>query len=360
MKTKQLFTLAIIAFILVALAVRSSRQQQNAPPSVIGKKLLPSLAIDSVGRVEIAHKDARVTLVRGDDGWTITNLFNYPADLSKLQAALLKLSEQKIGEVARGVNVDTNATLVDLQGSSGKPLATLRLGNNAAPADPEKYRPAQGRYVAVAGNSQVYLVKDDLDAFDGTPQSWANNQLLNIQFADVQSIEITNPTNGTLTLLKNGGELLLQGIATNEEFDTSKSYGVESAFCYLNFTGIADPKLTDAQTGLTQPNLYRVKTKTGDQYTARIGSAAPNGERYLRLEAQLAPPGTNATAQADYATRKADLDQKFTKWTYLIASGSADNMTRSRAELVKPKVISTNTPPATNSFDAPSPMMNNP
>jgi len=84
-----------------------------------------------------------------------------------------------------------------------------------------------------------------------------------------------------------------------------------------------------------------------------------DGERYLRMEATLAPPGTNATAQADYNTHKSDFDQKFTKWTYLISAGTADNMTRTRAELVKPKVVATNAPATTN-FDTPSPIMNNP
>jgi len=350
MKPSKLLMLVIAAAVLVALAVWTNRQSRAVPPSIVGKKLLPSLAIDSVARVEIARSGAPVSIIRGDNGWTVTNLFGYPADVAKLQAALLKLAEQKIGEIGRGVNIDTNATLVDLQGASGKPLATLRLGARPA-ADRPGARPPQGRYVAVAGDSQVYLVKDGLEEFDGEAHDWVNSQLLSLTSTDIQTIELASPTSGVVTLSRESGSLQMQGITTNEEFDTSRSYGVESAFSYLNFTGVADPKLGDAQTGLAAPSTYRVRLKNGDLYTARIGSAAANGDRYLRLDATLAPPGTNATTQAEQATRKAELDQKFGKWTYLISAVNAENMTRSRAELVKPKVVSTN---ATASAEVPT------
>jgi hypothetical protein len=342
MKPGKFFALVIAAAVLVALAVWTNRRSQATPPSIVGKKLLPSLALESVACVEISRSGAPVSIVRNDNGWTVTNLFGYPADVSKLQAALLKLAEQKIGEIGRGVNIDTNATLVDLQGASGKPLATLRLGAPRPAADRPGARPPQGRYVAVAGDSQVYLVKDGLEEFDGEARDWVNSQLLSLASTDIQTIELASPTSGVVTLSRESGSLQMQGLATNEEFDTSRSYGVESAFSYLNFTGVADPKLGDAQTGLATPSTYRVRLKNGDLYTARIGSAAANGDHYLHMDAVLSPPGTNATAQAEQAVRKAELDQKFGKWTYLISAVNAENMTRTRAELVKPKVAATN------------------
>ncbi|MEI8241987.1 MAG: DUF4340 domain-containing protein [bacterium] len=350
MKRNQLLILVVIAAVLVALAFLSTRQQRAAPPSAVGKPLLHKLAIESVARVEIARSGAPVTIVRGDAGWAVTNLFGYPADVSKLQTALLKLAELKIGEVARGVNIDTNATLVDLQGASGKPLTTLRLGARPA-ADRPGSRPPQGRLVAVAGNEQVYRVKDGLEEFDGDPRDWVSSQLLSIPSSDIRTIELASPTGGVLSLSRESGTLQLQGIATNEEFEAGKSYGVESAFSYLTFSGVADPKLGEAQAGLATPHTYRVTLKNGDLYTARIGAAAPGGDRYLRLEAQLAPPGTNATAQAEQATRKAELEQKFARWTYLVPATTAENMTRTRAELVKPRVAATN---ATATSEAPT------
>ena len=353
MKPGKLLFLVIIAAVLVALAFWTSRRTQAAPPSMIGKQLLPQLALESVARVEIARSGAPIEIVHGDDGWTVKNLFGFPADVPKLQTALLALAELKIGESARGVNIDTNATLVDLQGASGKPLATLRLGPRSPASGMERpgSRQPVGRYVAIAGDSQVYRVKDGLEAFDGEPREWVNSQLLNLSSADIQAIALTSSTGAVLTLFREGANLQLLGISTNEEFDTSKSYGVESALSYLTFTGVADPKLDDAAAGLATPSIYRAKLKNGDLYTARIGAAAANGDRYLRLEAMLAAPGTNATAQAEHASHQAELDQKFKKWTYLVSDMTAENLTRTRAELVKPKVVASNT---TTSADAPA------
>ena len=349
MKPSKLIQLVIVAAVLVALAF-GTRRHSN-PPSILGKKLLPNLALASVGRVEIARSGAPLVIVREDESWAITNLFGYPADVTKLQTALLKLTELKIGDVARGMNIDTNATLVDLQGASGRPLATLRLGSRPAATEPRPgVRPPLGRYVSVAGDPQVYLVKEELSEFDGEPRDWANSQLLSLTSADIQAITLTNPTGAVLSLLREGNALQLQGLTTNEEFDTGKSYSVESALSYLSFTGVADPKLDDAKTGLAAPGIYRMKMKNGDLYTARVGSASINGDRYLRLEAALAPPGTNATAQAEQTTRQAEMDQKFGKWTYLVSASTAESLTLSRAELVKTRTVVTNT---TTSADAP-------
>jgi hypothetical protein len=344
MKPGKLLLLVIVAATLVVLAMCSARQQRAAPPSVIGRKLLPALELQAVARVEIARQGVPIALVREDSGWVVANLFNYPADVSKLQTALLTLSGLKIGEVARGVNIDTNATLVDLQGPSGKPLATLRLSPAAAMRmgdDRRPPRPSQGRHVAVAGNNQVYLVKDGLETFDGEARDWADSELLKVTSSDIQNIELASPA-GSLTLTREGSALQVQGLAPHEELDSSKAYDVESVFSYLRFNDVADPKLTPVQTGLTTASTYRVTTKGGDSYTARIGGAAASGDRYLRLEAVLAPPGTNATAKAEYDTRQAELNQKFGNWTYLVSTATAANMTLTRADLVKPKVVTTN------------------
>lgn len=341
MKPSKLFFLAAVAAILVVLAFWSNRQARATPPAVVGQRLLPQLDLASIARVEITRQGAPTTLVRTDSGWVVTNLFGYPADLSRLQPALLKLAEQKIGDVARGVNIDTHATLVDLQDATGRPLVTLRLGAaSTGHAGPR----ARGRYVAVAGDNRVYLVKDSLAEFDGEPRDWVGSQLLNLSTMDIQSIELAGPTGAVLTLTRDTGSLQPQGLATNEEFDTSLSYGIESACSYLTFANVADPQLTDAQTGMTAPHVYRVKLKNGDTYTARIGAAAPGGSRYLRLEAALSPAGTNATAQAERTARQTELGQKFDQWTYLLSAATAENMTRTRADLVKPKTVATNAP----------------
>lgn len=356
MKPSKLIALVLAAAVLVALAVVSSHRRHPAPPAAIGKAVLPGLDLEAVSRIEIARTGAPIAIQHADDGWQVANLAGYPADIAKLRTDLLKLKDLKVGDVARGISLDTNAvTLVDIQDASGKPVATLRLGQRPSRGGSQSWRAPEGRYVSVAGDPKVYLVKESLDDFDGDAKTWVDAQLLNLSASDIQSIELSSPTGQVVTLSRETGSLQLQGIATNEEFDTSKSYGIESACSYLNFTGVADPKLTDAQTGLAAPHFYRVHLKSGDSYTARIGASVTNGtDRFMRLSFELAPPGTNATLKAEQEKRKADLEPKFGKWTYLVAASTAENMMRTRAELVKPKVVATNETASATSTNTPA------
>ena len=347
MKPSKLFVLLIVAVALLALAYRSSHRRHVSPPSGIGKKVLPGLNLEAVARVEIARdNNAPIVIVRGETGWSVTNLFGYPADMAKLRNNLLTLGEMKVGDLQRGMNLDTNAvTLVDLQAASGKPLATLRLGKQYQRSGGEaSWRsPAGGRYLSVAGDKRVFLVKESLTDFDGDAKDWVSTQLLNLPSSDIQTVELSSPTGQVLTLSRATGSLQMPGLATNEELNVSQTYGIESAFGNLTFANVANPALADAQTGLAAPHLFRVTLKNGDVYTARIGSSVSTNQtdRYVRLSATLSP-GTNVAQKAEYATRQAENEQKFGKWIYLISSYTADNMTRARADLVKPKVVTTN------------------
>ena len=60
-------------------------------------------------------------------------------------------------------------------------------------------------------------------------------------------------------------------------------------------------------------------------------------DRYLKLSASFTAVGTNATENATIEKKIQAFNEKNGKWTYVIAAASADNLTKSRADLVKPK-----------------------
>lgn len=343
MKMKPLITLLLVAAGVVALAIVSAHRRQATPPTAVGKPVLPKLNLEAVSRIEITRTAAPIVIRHTEDGWQVANLYGYPADLGKLRTDLLKLKDLKIGNVARGMSLETNAvTLVDLQDASGKPLATLRLAERASNPDPQSWRSTESRYLSVAGNPAIYRVKDPLDDFDGDAKTWVDAQLLNVSSSDIQMIEMSSPTGTVVTLSRDTGSLQLQDLSSHETFDASGVYGIDSAFSYLTFAGVANPALTDAQTGLTTPHVYRVHLKNGETYTARIGAASTNGDHFVRLSFECAATGTNAVLKAAQEKRKAELDPLWSKWTYLISDTTAQNMMRSRASLVKPKTDSTN------------------
>jgi hypothetical protein len=81
-----------------------------------------------------------------------------------------------------------------------------------------------------------------------------------------------------------------------------------------------------------------VTLTSGERYTAKLGNALDAGtDRAFKISAAFTPVGTNATENAALAKKVETFNAKAGKWTYVIPSYNAENMTKSRADLVKPK-----------------------
>ncbi|MEI7900469.1 MAG: DUF4340 domain-containing protein [bacterium] len=343
MTTQKLVTLTAVAAVLAGLAYYSNTSRKVKTPTHSGKPVLTGFDLSDVSKIEAGGSGAKKLVLEGSDtGWIIKSLFGYPADITKIRENLLALKDLKIGHVASGKKLD-NAALVDLQNAAGKSLAALRLGEKhmrQPSGEMEQFGGGgypDGRYVSAAGADTVFLVKETLDAFDGDPKNWADTQIVSLPAADISSIELA-AKGQTVKLAKKDGNWTLDGLTEKEEFDTSKGYGVESALGPLSFTTVADPALTDDQLGITTGAVYTVTLKTGERYTAKIGNTFEAGtDRTCKLSGSFSPVGTNAAENAALAKKIEACNAKAGKWTYVIPSYNADNMTKSRADLVKPK-----------------------
>ncbi len=357
MKFRHLMLLLAAAALLVGLASLTSRRQRPRPPAWSGKPVLPGLDVNAVRAVAVRKGADAVQLARVGDAWVVTNAFGYPADFAKLRTSLLALKDLTIGHHQPGMKLDDgDTTRVELSGADGQLLAVLVCGGQRQRAAPAEQGFGggypDGRYVARAGESDVFLVKEGLESFSTTAKDWIDTQILNVPSADLASIQLTSPGGETVMLDRSSGTLLLAGLADSEEFDSSRSYGIESALGYLRVADIADPALTPEAIGLATGHLYRATLKNGEVYTARIGGTpADRTDRFARFAVELLPAGTNVTADAaspaaqarrEQESRVAALQETFGRWTYLISSYTAENMTCTRADLVKAKPAATN------------------
>ena len=302
MNNKSLIGLAVVAVVLGGAAYFLNSGSKGSAPRLNGKAIASGLKVADVARIEIGGK---LTLVAGDKGWSAETLNGYPADREKIAENLLKLGELKVGQVVRGKTLD-NPTPVVLRDAAGRELVNLPLGEKHA-------KWGHGRYAAFAG--ETVLVSDTLDAFDGDAKSWCNTRIASIPSADVlavsyahgkELVELEKGTNSTWTL---------KGLTEKEELDTSKTYSLDSALAYLNFNSIADPKLTEAELGFATGYVYTVTYKEGSNAVTRVATVGNkvkgSSDRYFRMD--------NAS------------------WIYTISGYSAENMMKSRRDLVKAK-----------------------
>ena len=337
MTNKNLVILAAAAAVLGGAAYFCNSGRKIKSSNINGKPVLEKFDASAVAKIEVGGSK-KLTLAASDNGWVIDSLFGYPADVTKIRENILKLSDLKVGQNARGRKIE-NGTKVDLKDAKGAVLASVTLGEQHM--SKPRGQTAQfggggypdGRYMKFGDG--VVLVKDALEAFDGDPKKWCEGRICSVPSADVKAVSYTKDGK-TVNLTRKDSSWSLEGLGEKEELDTSKTYSLDSALSYLDFNNVADPKKPEAEFGFATGSVYTVSLKNGQSYTAKVG-AASGADRFFKVSAAFSPVGTNATENATLEKAVKDFNAKTGKWTYLISSYSADSMSKSRKDLVKAK-----------------------
>ena len=333
---KKLIVLLLAAAALLGAAFLLKGRSQKTP-NLVGRKILPAFKIADVSRVEIAGPKS-LALVGGESGWTVDALHGYPADAAKIRDALLKLQDLKAGQPASDISNAVPTTVV-LKDAAGKELAKLTMGEQHRSAPRGEMAQfggggyPDGRYVTLDGTTVV--VNDALDAFDGDPKKWVDTKIGGITASDVKEVTYAKGKE-TVKLTRKDSTWTLEGLGPKEELDTSKTYSLDSALSYLNFSNVVDPKKTEAELGFATGAVYTATLKNGITYTAKIGNKI-GADSAFKVSAAFKPVGTNATENAACEKTVKDFNDKVGKWTYAISSYSAESMSKTRKDLVKAK-----------------------
>jgi len=396
MKAKHLLILFVLAAGMAVLAYVTSRRPEAVTPDRVGRRVFPELPVNEIRRLCVTSPGSTATVARVGDRWVCFERFNYPADFVKVKEALLALADLKVGQVVRieperrdelgllpppgpaGDGADARGTRVEVFAEDGHVVASLLLGKehvrqpDGAPAG---FRGSpDGRYVSTGPGGDVYRISDALQVFSDRPTDWIDAELLNVPGADVRRITITGPDREPVNLIRGeDGSLRLAGLAGDEEADSSKLYGVESALSYLRFTDVVDPATTDEELGMAQPTVFQATTTQDVQYTVWIGgSPEASDDRSIRIGVALAaaaPPAGATDAEQPGAAEEGEtgedkgvdpeeilrLNDQLSKWTYAIPSYKAEALTRSRADLLKKKAEEEETDGETEETAEPTP-----
>lgn len=175
MTNKNIYLLGCLAVISIGTACYLKSGSKSGSPKLNGRSIFPDLQVGEIASVTFGDK---LKVVSGADGWVVESYHNYPVDRAKLSEELLKLTELKVGQVARGKKIEKPTDLV-MRDAAGKELAKLSLGEKHA-------KWGHGRYALFEG--AAVLVSDRLDAFDGDGKSLVETKIVDtpyISFNDV-------------------------------------------------------------------------------------------------------------------------------------------------------------------------------
>jgi hypothetical protein len=370
MKQKNLIILLIVAAVLVAGAWLTSRKNTPSTPATVGKQLMDDVAVDDIASITMCDADGlTTTLLRTDNGWIVKEKDNYPADYSRLHRAVVALTNVKIERAMdlsdkqkKDMHITEQSPRITFRDKDNRILKEITLGdmreNSAAASGPYGAMPT-GRFISLDGGKTVVVVSETFYTFDHpTPKGWLNREVCSVAAPDIKTITVSGPDRTPIKIKRDkDNKLTLDGIKDDEELTTGGLSAVENALSYMNFDDIVNSGTTN-KLGFDKAVTYEALTKDGLLYTVKLGAKANNGQgRYARISvAYVEQPDAKAADSKDKKDDKAaqdksdksdkiaaakqkakELNDKFSKWTFVIPSYKADGMTKKRADLVKAK-----------------------
>lgn len=392
MRPKTLVILIVLALILITIAyIRSRKQTQFAPvDKTIGTLIFPQLqepdVINSIDKIDFITANSTVIVQRVNNNWGCPSKYGYRVEFDKVHDFLITLSKLKVGSSVPDdkrelqhlqlispydTSVPTNVatgTLINLYEQSDKLVVSLLLGKEHIKTTSEtpwgRYGGfPDGRYVLA--NNQAYLVAESFRDIPSTDKDWLQKLLVNVQASDIQEIIVTETNDVTITLKRpeTGGDLKFDDLTPTQEMDTAKVNSLAGVFSYLELYDVADPKIPDTELGLDKPTVCIAKAKNGQIYTLKLGNFyKETKDRYARVNVEYNPPPQEPKETSDTSQQSADtkqeedikkkkeeqeklrqesqeLNEKLSKWVYVIRDYKIENVVGDRNAFIKEKKV---------------------
>ena len=366
MKSRQLILLLVAALVLGGGGLWVLRQRSagyEQAQTEMGGSLLGPLDVNAVAALRITQGSNSVNVIRDGQDWVVRERGNYPANFADLANFVRKLAELK---VARPVTVGASrlallelspgsGVVVDLLGSDGKALKTLRLGKQSVKGGGDDPMGGggfpDGRYVQVGDH--VSLISDPLGNARPAPADWLAKEFIKVEqpvFIQVTQAEATNSF--TLTRTNEFADWTLNDAAAGETLDKNKLWNLNTLLSAAGFNDlILSPDA--AKLGLDHPTSATIKTAGGFAYELKLGQ--PEGENYpvqVTVSAQLPTQRTPAADEKpedkerldkEFKEKLAKLEQKLKaeqalgKWTFAVSKFTVEPLLKKRAELLADK-----------------------
>jgi hypothetical protein len=259
------------------------------------RALLPELEAFSPGRVQIdGNNDESVTLVRGEEGWTLADPAGYPANGEKVDLLLEKLegvevrrpvvSSPRYHATFKVAESEYERRLRIWDSADGQPRIDLFLGSSPN---------VDVSHVRLAGDDRVYEAQG-LGSFDLRVEaiSWIERKLIDVSFDDVVAVKLRN-AHGEFELAREEGSWSLLDPAGREQaLDGAKADTWVRSLTTLYLSAPAGP-LDDPDRGLADPEAtLEIRWRTlADQPEAEAEqeSAAPVSVTEERLTVAVGP-----------------------------------------------------------------------
>jgi hypothetical protein len=210
--------LAVATAAMLVLAIASyASQTRLAQVKTSGAPLFPDLAAAAtrIAKVELRQGDKTLTLVRGNDGWSLADHGDYPVKPEAVRNLLMHLARAELIE-AKTRNKDRHA-LLELEDPAGKDAKSRLVrvsdaaGTTLAGAIIGKKRydafgaSKGGSYVRRVDDEQTWLASVEIDV-PLAPRDWVQATLYDVPAAKITAVSVELPGEEALKITRDAAD----------------------------------------------------------------------------------------------------------------------------------------------------------
>ena len=336
MSMRALAITALAFVLLVAVALIGQRSPDDASRS--DTLFAPGLGarFDDIESIVVrkAGDEIVATLNQVEKGWVVAERSGYPADTSKIRAALVAISDARIVE-AKTSNPELyeRLGLGDLTSEDSRAVSLTLLPES--PSTPTMiFGDSEGtsyRYARLEGDPQTVLISADPELPTDTAD-WLLPQILDVRGDRIERIVISHADGERLELYKNEVGQSNFEVADIPEGRALQYPGV------ANVTGnvLRDLRFEDvAILGDSPAPEVTAEFTTFDGLVVRAEGFTIDGDGWLRFTARQDTEFTDSDPESDAATEAAAINRIVEGWRYRIASYQYDQLTRRVEDLLR-------------------------
>ncbi|MDH3442010.1 MAG: DUF4340 domain-containing protein [Gammaproteobacteria bacterium] len=317
----------VVAVLIAALLLIEAADDSDLPGA--GSLLFPEMreAANDIDRITITRTGDTIVIEKRGDGWVVPERGNYSADVAKIRAVLLAMTDATVVE-AKTANPDLHARLgVDspdsemskgtaVAASAGETTYELIFGNVAQ---------RSSRYARIAGDNQSWLIDQNPD-IPGEPGEWLNTDIVDVDSNRIRAVTILHPDGEMISLGKEtetAANFTVSDIPEGRELSyATVANGIGGA---LN-----DLDLDDVRTRVESADPVITTFETFDAVRIVVDISTDDEGNWIGIDIQLP-----ADVEIDNANEWRTTRERVDGWQYRIADYKANLLKRRWADILK-------------------------
>jgi len=346
MTKKSFIILVLSALVLSTLSfffMKRTIGNYNIYENSVGSKVFDNFNISKIDKIIISRpKLGNIILQKISGIWCVNNLFNYPADSSKITELLKETARLQILQTVKANNKELEH--LDLQDTSfndnkpykiefinnkNKTLYSILIGKLRFKSIDKKSQYPLGRYIKVSSQNNVFFTDTLFNEVNYSVNNWLNNVFISIDNVKQIQLFIKNKRQWQLARKSIQNPLTLMNIK-NRMINKEHITKITNTLKNLKFLSIANNKTSPIITGIKNSFKLSILTFDNIRYNIYIGNSTDNA-RYVKFE--IIP--INKAHLNDKERIFLDKQRQFENWLYLININRLKPLISSEDEFIK-------------------------